>query len=75
MHKPHFWIFSIACTWDLVFLGIFPFRAGRTGEGEAAGAAAGAYLLQHVALPQGHEPPVQLHQLIRVGLEKEQDRR
>lgn len=26
------------------------------------------YLLQNVALPQGHQPPVQLHEFVRVGL-------
>lgn len=26
------------------------------------------YLLQHIALTQSHQPPVELHQLIRVSL-------
>lgn len=33
-----------------------------------AGRAASLYLLQHIALPQGHQPSVQLHKFVRVGL-------
>lgn len=53
-----------------VFSRYLPFQSTKDRQGRGPGAAAGAYLLQHVALAQGHEPPVKLHQLVRVGLER-----
>lgn len=64
----------VTLKWPVSSIRLTICKVGLVGSGTELEARAQAwgwraqYLLQHVALAQGHQPPVQLHQLVRVSL-------